>query len=71
MKIIRDHRFEVYGTVHVYRANVVESATNWYVTLYRSGWAYPVVLNQKVSKRAVCTPENAALNAVYDYEHTL
>lgn len=71
MKIIQDHHFEVYGTVCAYQANVVESATNWYVTLYRYGWAYPVVLNQKVSKRAVCTPENAALNVMYDYEHAL
>ena len=71
MKIIKDYSIELYGTAGVYRAYVVESATNWYVSLFRSGYMYPVRLNIKVSKRNVATAESAAINTMHDYEHSL
>ena len=59
MKVISEQRLLSKYFGHTYMVTVTESATNWYITLQRWGWALPSLLDYKVTKRAAKTTEEA------------
>ena len=59
MKVISKQRLLSKYFGHTYMVTVTESATNWYITLQRLGWALPSLLDYRVAKRAAKTAEEA------------
>lgn len=59
MKIISEHKHCRVHNGHNYVVYVTESATNWYVTIKRLGWALPCLLDYKVAKRTAKTIREA------------
>lgn len=67
MKIISESQHHRVHNGHSYIVYVTEAATNWYVTIRRTGWALPCLLDYKVAKRTAKTDREAisvALNQI-------
>lgn len=59
MKIISESQHYRMRNGHRYIVYVTEAATNWYVTIQRTGWALPCLLDYKVTKKTAKTDREA------------
>lgn len=64
MRIIKEYKFEHEG----YNVVVLESATNWYVTLRFIGYDQPCLFEHKVTKRKVKSLMEATDKAIEFYD---